>query len=330
MFTVSFTVSFGIQFLLLLGIPIGIGFWFNRRWGLSWFLFFGGALAFVSALVVTNLFLLPGELGLLLSSITQMGALYLIYRFQLKTARTEREALMAGIGQAGIELILVGIFAGLGFVQISSLRGATDETLISLVAEADDVSEEEVEPARIDELRASIDDFWNTPWYGPLIQPINTFVQVLPLRNATDETLISLVAEADDIPEEEVEPTRIDALRELIGDFWNTPWYGPLIQPIQSLSFLPIQIALAVVVLRALTHNHWRPLINAMVLSVLSRILPLYGQFFGGLTVWLGLSLLFSGIALWFLNRLWPVVQAQTQKALEQRRKAQKQANRAK
>ncbi len=261
------TASFGIQFLLMLGAPVAVGFWLKRRLGLPWSLFLGGALAFVLAWVVTNFLPLPGELGLLLTSITQMGALYLIYRFQLKTVHTEREAFMVGAGQAGVELILLAIiFVALPLMQMS------------------------------------------------------------PLRDATDEEIISLAARTDGVTEEEVEPERIDELREIIDDYWNTPWYGPLVQSVQSLSFLPIQIALAVIVLGAWMQNHWRSLIGAMALHFLSRIVPIYGGLFGGPIVWLALSLLFCGIACWFLGRLWPVIKDQAQAAFKAHRKSEKRA----
>jgi uncharacterized membrane protein YhfC len=264
------TVSFGIQFLLLIAAPIILGFWFNRRLGLPWGLFFGGALAFIVSWVITNFLPLPGQLHLLISSITQMGALYVVYRFQLKTVQTEREALMVGLGQGGIELILVGVFVAL------------------------------------------------------------TFVQMLPLRNATEETLISLAARLDDVSEEEVQAARIDELREFIDDYWNAPWYGPLLQSFQPLATLVIQTALAVIVLGALIHNNLRPLVGAMALHFLSRILPILGGVLGGIIVWSVLFLLCGGIALWFLRRLWPVIQEQTAAALQERRKAEKRAQGAK
>lgn len=245
------TALLGIQLVLLFVTPVAVGFWLKRRLGLPWSLFFGGALAFVISWVITNFIPLLGELGLLLSSITQMGALYLIYRLQLK-ADTEREALMVGAGLAGPELLLISILA------------------------------------------------------------ILSLMQMLPLRDATDETIIELAARIDDISEEDVEPARINELREDIDDFWNTPWYVPLLQLVQSLALLPVQIALAVIVIGALIHDNLRPLLNAIILHFLSRLLPAYGGLIGGLFIWFGLSLLCTGVALWFLKRLWSEIEGQT------------------
>jgi uncharacterized membrane protein YhfC len=321
-----FTISFAFQFLILLGAPVALGFWLNRRLGLSWFLFFGGALAYVSAWVIASFLSMPGVVGAAFLSIIQMGALYLIYRFQLRTVRTEREALMTGLGQGGLEMMLLGIFAALSILQMSQLRNATDETLNSLAATAYDVAEEEIAPEKAGELRASIEDFWSAAWYGPIIHPTQLFIQVLPLRNLTVEELTSLSAKIEDVPEEDIDPENIRTLRAYIEDFWNTPWYGALVQPLQSLSFLPIQTALAVIVLGALTHGRWLALIGAMALHFLSQVLPRYGLLFGGPIVWLGISILFGGLALWFLRRLWPAIQAQTEAAIKEQRKAQKRA----
>ena len=268
------TSSAIFQCILFLPAPIAIGFLVKQRLGLSWILFFGGALAFVSSYIVTSLLLLPGVFGLLLSSITQMGFLYLIYRFQLKAVDTAREAIMVGIGLGGIEVMLIGIFVALSILQVSQLRNATDEDLIKLAAAAKDVSEEKIEPSRIAELRESIEGFWHTPWYGPRIQPIQSFIWALPLRNTTDDVLIGWIADANDLPEEDIQPERVTEIREYIESFWTTPQYAPLVQPILSLLFLPIPVALAIIVLGSLIQNRGWPLIGAMALHFLSQIIP--------------------------------------------------------
>jgi uncharacterized membrane protein YhfC len=245
----TFAIIF--QIVVLFAAPISVGFWFNRRWGLSWALFFGGALSFVLAWVITSLIQLNNESALIISSITEMGVLYLIYRTQLKTVKTEREALMVGVGLAGIELILMSFLV-----------------LLSLL-------------------------------------------QMRPLRNATDEAIISLAARIQNVSEEEVESGDIDELRDIIDDYWNRPGYEPILQVAQPLTFLSIQMGLAVITLGAVTQNNIRPLLGAMAIHFLTRVIPAYGAMVGGFILAIGLSLLFGGIALWFLYKLWPVVQQQ-------------------
>jgi uncharacterized membrane protein YhfC len=263
------TFSLIIQIAVLIATPVVVGFWLNRRWKVFWILFLAGALAFVVSWVVASFFPLGNVISLALSSVTQMGVLYLIYRFQLKTVRTEREAIMVGIGLGGIELILLGVVA------------------------------------------------------------FFTLLQMSPLRNTTDETLIRLAARIEGISDDEVEPSQIDDLRDLSDRYWNRPWYEPLIQLLQPFTLLPIQASLAAIVLGAVTRNDSRPLFGAMALYYLSRVIPAYAAFAAGIAAWLALSLLFGGMAIWFLNRLRPVIEHQNEMALNQRRKLEKRANRA-
>ena len=71
------TLTFGAQFLLLLIVPVGVGFWFAQRLKLPWRLFFGGALAFIASWIITNFIPLPWQLSYLASAILQTIALYL-------------------------------------------------------------------------------------------------------------------------------------------------------------------------------------------------------------------------------------------------------------
>lgn len=265
------TVALIIQVIILFISPIAFGFWLKRRLKLSWMLFFGGALAFSVSWIVTALLPMPAEAGLLITSIAQMVVLYLVYRFFLNTVRTEREALMVGAGLGGIELLILVVF---------------------------------------------------------VILP--TFTQMRNLRDASDETLIDLAARTNGITAEEVEPSDVDELRESIDDYWSTPWYGPVVQAIPILTTLPIQTALAVIVLGAVTGNSLQPLFGAMALHFLSKSLPVFASFVGGIVAWLGLSLLFAGVAVWFLRRLWPSVLEQIKAAEKARRRAEKRTQRTK
>jgi uncharacterized membrane protein YhfC len=237
-----FTTFLGIQLVLSFVVPIVAGLWFKRRLGLPWSLFLWGALAFLPAWFISYLALSLGELNLLLSSVIQMGTLYLICRFQLK-AGTERQALMTGAGLGGVELFLIGLSSAL------------------------------------------------------------LLVQMLPLRDASEADLIELAAKMEGISQEEVKAETVDDLQEYIDNYWSTPWYGPPLQLLQTLTLMPVQIALAVFIMGALIHNTLRPLLNAMALHFLSRLLPLYAGVVGGLIAWLGLSLLCGGIALWYLRQ---------------------------
>jgi hypothetical protein len=229
---------------------------------------------------------------------------------------------MVGLGLGCIEVILVVVFVALSVLQASQLLNATDETLINLVTTAEDIPEEEVEPAKIDELRRSIDDFWHTPWYGPRIQPIQSVIWALPLRSASDAVLLDWIADTSDLPEEDIQLERVTEIRDYIEGFWATPQYAPIIQPILSLMYLPIPIALAIIVLGAVVQHRWWPLMGATALHFLSQILPLLSRLFGGVFLELSISLIFCGVATWFLHRLVPTIREQTRVAFGEPRKA--------
>lgn len=254
------TFALVTQIIVLFAAPVGIALWFNRRWGLSWILFFGGALAFVAAWVVTSFLQLGGVLGLIASSITEIGALYLVYRYQLKTVKTEREAIMVGTGLGGIELILMGVLALL------------------------------------------------------------TLLQMTPLRDATDSAIIELAAQLKSIPEEQIEPGDVDEMRELIDSYWNRPALDPLLMALQPLSFLPVQMVLAIITLGALIQGNLRPLLGAMSIHFLTRVIPAFGAYYLGTILGIALALLFGGAAIWFLYRLGPTIRQQNTNALEARR----------
>jgi hypothetical protein len=147
-----------------------------------------------------------------------------------------------------------------------------------------------------------------------------TFVQMSRLREASDETLTELAAQSQGISEDEIQPSDIDELRDSIDEYWSAPWYEPVVQAAASLSSLPVQMALSVIVLGALTRGTLFPLVGAMALHFLAETIPIFAGLAAGIWVWLAVSLLTAGIAVWFIHRVWPTAVAQTQ-AMRTRRK---------
>jgi uncharacterized membrane protein YhfC len=158
--------------------------------------FLGGALAFVVSWVIVSLIPVGGALNLVVASIVQMGALYLIYRFQLKTVRTEREAIMVGVGLGGVELILLGVIALFTLVQMLPLDGASDEILIDLAARIERIEADEVTPSQIDDLRELSDEYWSRPWYEPLVQLVQPLT-VLVIQAALSVIVLGAVKQND-------------------------------------------------------------------------------------------------------------------------------------
>ncbi len=137
--------------LLMLVMPLALGWWLARRFGARWSLFGAGAVAFVlaqavhiplnaglTALFAQKIFPAPPTEWKLIFNATILGftaglweslARYFVYRFWLKNARTWREGVMLGAGHGGIEAILVGVLTLVTVIQFIALRNADLSTL---------------------------------------------------------------------------------------------------------------------------------------------------------------------------------------------------------
>jgi uncharacterized membrane protein YhfC len=132
---------FLLNFLLMVSLPLALGWFIARRRHISWRFFGIGAATFVLAqvahipfnyLVGENLPAqveqMPETLPLLLSAaflglsagVFEEGARYLAYRFWAKDARSWGRGLMMGAGHGGAESILLGL---LGALNVSILFG---------------------------------------------------------------------------------------------------------------------------------------------------------------------------------------------------------------
>ena len=137
-------LAFILAILIEIGLPILLGFWFIRRYGTSWRLFFYGALAFLGSQVLhipflqllTNLFstgVLPAPppaiqpifnavlLGLL-AGLFEETARWIVYRLLRGRATSWGGALTLGAGHGGVESIVIGFLVLAGY--ISYLSGA--------------------------------------------------------------------------------------------------------------------------------------------------------------------------------------------------------------
>jgi uncharacterized membrane protein YhfC len=157
--------------LLMFFLPLGVGVVLAEKLGASWRVFGAGALAFVAsqavhlplllgakALLARGLLPHPPEpwrlaataLGLgLAAALCEEPARYLTFRL-LRRARAWRDALMLGAGHGGLEAMLLGALAGVGFAQLALLR---DADLSALALPAD----------RAALLRQQVAAYWSAP-----------------------------------------------------------------------------------------------------------------------------------------------------------------------
>jgi uncharacterized membrane protein YhfC len=171
-------ILYPLNALLMIGMPIALGVWLVWKVKVPWLLFGIGAITFVGSQVVH----IPLNIGLsvlfkaiwpaaqpqpwhipfnaivlgLTAGLCEETARYVGYRWLAKQARYFRDALMLGAGHGGAEAIILGVLAGLSFVNLAAARqmdlsahGLTGETL-----------------ART---QAQVAAYWSATWYMALL-----------------------------------------------------------------------------------------------------------------------------------------------------------------
>ncbi len=144
-------VLLGINFILMLVLPILLGRWVSARRQVGWGLFGIGAATFILSQMghlpfnwlilqqlqwidTENLIVLALFLGLS-AGVFEEGARYLMYRFWAKEARSWGKGLMLGMGHGGVEAILLGI---IGLINFIILLGLKNGYFLSLLASVPD------------------------------------------------------------------------------------------------------------------------------------------------------------------------------------------------
>jgi uncharacterized membrane protein YhfC len=157
-------------------IPLVVAIFIRRKTGAAWRFFFIGAVTFILSQVLhipfnwmveqtgvlpsdvstwSNLLIIATFLGLS-AGVFEETARYLTYRYWAKDARSWSRGLMLGAGHGGIEAIILGALAAIGFVNL--LVVLNNETLLNAV------------PAEQREIIAqSLARILDTPWYGLLL-----------------------------------------------------------------------------------------------------------------------------------------------------------------
>jgi uncharacterized membrane protein YhfC len=155
-----------INFAGMILLPIIAGFYFTRKFRLSWKLLLAGGLTFVSSqilhvplvLALTSTFQSWGVvvyaliLGVL-AGLFEETARYILYKFILKKARTWNEGVYIGIGHGGIEAIIFGSLAALAFVNMLAYRYIDLSTLPG------------IPPEQLELAKQQVQAYWSTPPY---------------------------------------------------------------------------------------------------------------------------------------------------------------------
>ncbi len=165
---------FGVQLPIMIGLPILLGWWIRRRYGIGWSVFALGALTFVLSQVVhlplnAALGLLGGGRGVALwplvpmalvaglsAGICEEGARLLVLLFLARHVRGWRAGLQYGAGHGGIEAIIFGLLAAVNTVALLA-SGSASGLAQSLPPEA------------LEQLNAAQAAFWSTSPLLPLV-----------------------------------------------------------------------------------------------------------------------------------------------------------------
>jgi uncharacterized membrane protein YhfC len=166
---------YATNFLLMLIMPLLLGWWIARTRGASWRLFGMGAVTFVASQVLhipfnwlvqrsgllpantsvlSNLLILATFLGLS-SGVFEEVARYITYRYWAKNARTWGRGLMLGAGHGGIESILVGVLGGVNIIGIYFI--SQNQLLETIPADQVAIVQQQIAAVL------------STPWYGILL-----------------------------------------------------------------------------------------------------------------------------------------------------------------
>lgn len=189
--------------LLMIGLGLGLGILFARRYGLSWGLYGAGALTFIASQVLHipfNSYVLnpllakitpqptPGSTQLIIwavllglsAGIFEETARYIVLRFWRKDVTTWKQSLMFGAGHGGIEAILLGVLAFVTFVQVSYYTQLGTEVL-----------QASMDSTRFEAINAAVSAYWSTDWYAFLwgaferlsVLPVHLSATVLVFRS---------------------------------------------------------------------------------------------------------------------------------------------------
>lgn len=167
--------------LLMVAMPVGLGIFLTKRFGLGWRIWLIGAATFILSQVghipfnqgLTLLFqrgILPAPppewrlpfnsliLGLSAGLWEEM-ARYSAYRWWAKDARTWRKGVLMGAGHGGAEAILLGALVLYAYTQMLALRG---QDLTSLLGNR-------MNAAQIQALQTQVNAYWSAPWTATIL-----------------------------------------------------------------------------------------------------------------------------------------------------------------
>jgi uncharacterized membrane protein YhfC len=173
---------YSLNFLLMIIMPLILGWIIYRRRGARWSLFLIGSVTFVLSQVghiPFNLIAVPrlsdllggsSELFSLLvmsiflglsAGVFEEGARYLTYRYWAKNARSFGQGLMLGAGHGGGEAIILGVLVGINFFFYFAFSAGLLTAIVP----------NEQQP----QLQNLLDTLFTAPWYSTVLGAVERF-----------------------------------------------------------------------------------------------------------------------------------------------------------
>lgn len=155
-----------INFLGMIILPLIAGFYFSRKFDLSWKIYLAGGLMFIASqalhiplvLALTSTFQsweIPAYAAILglLAGIFEETARYILFKFILKKSNTWNDSVYVGIGHGGTEAVIFGVLAALTFVNMLAYRNVDLSTVPG------------IPPEQIELAKQQVDAYWSIPPY---------------------------------------------------------------------------------------------------------------------------------------------------------------------
>ena len=157
-------IAYITNFLGMIILPVIAWIYFSRRFKLSRKLLLAGGLTFIASqvphvpltLALTPLFKSWGNIAYaitlgLLAGLFEETARFILFKFILKQTRSWRHGIFVGLGHGGTEAIILGILAGLAFVNMLVYRNIDLSSVIPAT--------------QLEIVKQQVAAYWSTPIY---------------------------------------------------------------------------------------------------------------------------------------------------------------------
>jgi uncharacterized membrane protein YhfC len=181
-------VTYALNGLLMVLMPVALAFFLTHKFKLSWRLWWIGGFTFIFSQVLHipfNFIVLNprlkelGESGIpdpwpLLITALALGlsagvfeelSRYAMYRWPAKDARSWGKGLLAGAGHGGMEAIILGALVLWGYLQLMAIRNTDLSTIVPV---------DQLELAKV-----QVAAFWSASWYDSLLGAVERLFTII-------------------------------------------------------------------------------------------------------------------------------------------------------